>query len=174
MGHSVVLFLWTASPVLTWQFWVIEASVASFWLIPLSDQAYAVPDAAGQLSVQTLNCFPQPVRLLFFYGGISSAFHALADHRPPAWASSIWRIAPCWCWRSVSTQLALFVAARLLNGNFEVLLPMSSLTYVNLISIMAAIAYTTLLSVYYETVMRESDALQQATRAHRMQTEALA
>ena len=35
MGHSVILFLWYASPTLTWQFWVIEASVVSFWLVPI-------------------------------------------------------------------------------------------------------------------------------------------
>ncbi|HUO91333.1 MAG TPA: ATP-binding protein, partial [Rhizomicrobium sp.] len=43
----------------------------------------------------------------------------------------------------------------------------------NLFSILAAITYTTLLSVYYEAVIRDSGALEQATRARRMQMEAL-
>jgi signal transduction histidine kinase len=69
--------------------------------------------------------------------------------------------------------LAVFVAARLYVGDFISLLPLSSMTSVNLISIIAAIAYTTLLSIYYETVMRDSGALETATRAQRIQGEAL-
>ena len=170
MGHSVVLFLWTASPVLTWQFWVVEVGVASFWLIPLLVKMTRSLMLPAMVSVQTLvflSLFGS-----FFYGGISSpfmpwliialllGFFYLAERAKMVLAG-------------VSAQLALFVAARLLNGNFPALLPMSSLTYVNLISIMAAITYTTLLSVYYETVMRDSGLLEQATLAHRMQTEAL-
>jgi len=170
MGHSVVLFLWTASPVLTWQFWVVEVGVASFWLIPLLVKTTRSLLLPAMVSVQTLvflSLFGS-----FFYGGISSpfmpwliialllGFFYLAERAKIVLAG-------------VSAQLALFVGARLLHGNFPVLLPMSSLTYVNLISIMAAITYTTLLSVYYETMMRDSGVLEQATRAHRMQTEAL-
>jgi signal transduction histidine kinase len=62
---------------------------------------------------------------------------------------------------------------RVYLGHFPDLLSLSSLTYVNLISILAAITYTTLLSLYYETVMRDSSTLQQATLDHRAQMEAL-
>jgi signal transduction histidine kinase len=170
MGHSVVLFLWTASPVLTWQFWVVEVGVASFWLIPLLVKTTRSLLLPAMVSVQTLvflSLFGS-----FFYGGISSPFMPwliiallLGFFYLAARAKMVLA--------GVSAQLALFVGARLLHGNFPVLLPMSSLTYVNLISIMAAITYTTLLSVYYETMMRDSGLLEQATRAHRMQTEAL-
>jgi signal transduction histidine kinase len=170
MGHSVVLFLWTASPVLTWQFWVVEVGVASFWLIPLLVKTTRSLLLPAMVSVQTLvflSLFGS-----FFYGGISSPFMPwliiallLGFFYLAARAKMVLA--------GVSAQLALFVGARLLHGNFPVLLPMSSLTYVNLISIMAAITYTTLLSVYYETMMRDSGLLEQATRVHRMQTEAL-
>src|SRR6478609_354325 len=54
MGHSVVVFLWTASSVITWQFWVVEAGVASFWLIPLLVKLMRSLTVPATLSVQGL------------------------------------------------------------------------------------------------------------------------
>jgi len=171
MGHSVVLFLWSASAIITWQFWVIEISVALFWTVPLLVKLFRSLTIPAMMSVQALvflSLFGS-----FYYGGISSpflpwllialllGFFYLAEHAVMVVAG-------------VAVQLALFVGARLLSGDFPRLLPLSSLTYVNLISILAAITYTTLLSLYYETVMRDSGALEQATREHRDQMEALA
>jgi signal transduction histidine kinase len=170
MGHSVILFLWYASPVLAWQFWVIEASVVSFWLVPILvklTQSLILPATFSVCLLVFLSLFGS-----FFYGGISSpfmpwflialllGFFYLADH-------------PAMVITGVVAQLAVFVAARLYVGDFISLLPLSSMTSVNLISIIAAIAYTTLLSIYYETVMRDSGALETATRAQRTQGEAL-
>lgn len=170
MGHSVVLFLWSASPVRTWQFWVVEAGVVFFWLIPVLVKLTGSLVLPATLSVQGLvflSLFGS-----FFYGGISSpfmpwllialllGFFYLAEH-------AVMLIA------GVAIQLTGFVLARLLLGSFPTLLPLASLTYVNLISIIAAIAYTTMLSLYYETVMRDSGALEQATRDHRSRMEAL-
>ena len=170
MGHSVILFLWSASPVITWQFWVVEAGVVFFWLMPFLVKVTRSLVLPATLSVQGLvflSLFGS-----FFYGGISSpftpwlltalllGFFYLAEH-------ALMLIA------GVGLQLAGFVLARLLLGSFPTLLPLSSLTYVNLISILAAIAYTTMLSLYYETVMRDSGTLEQATRDHRAKMEAL-
>ena len=170
MGHSVILFLWYASPTLTWQFWVIEASVVSFWLVPIlvkATQSLILPATFSVCLLVFLSLFGS-----FFYGGISSpfmpwflialllGFFYLADH-------------PAMVIVGVVAQLMVFVAARLYVGDFISLLPLSSMTSVNLISIIAAIAYTTLLSIYYETVMRDSGALETATRAQRIQSEAL-
>jgi signal transduction histidine kinase len=170
MGHSVVLFLWSASTVITWEFWVVEVSVVSFWAVPLLVKLTRGLTVPAMLSVQTLvflSLFGS-----FFYGGISSpflpwllislllGFFYLAER-------------PFMVVAGVAVQLALFMGARIYNGSFPSLLPIESLTYVNLISILAAIAYTTLLSLYYETVMRDSGALEQATREHRAQMDAL-
>src|SRR5579883_1148543 len=54
MGHSVVLFLWSASEVLTWQFWVVEAGVVFFWLIPLLVKFSRSLTLPATLSVQGL------------------------------------------------------------------------------------------------------------------------
>jgi signal transduction histidine kinase len=170
MGHSVVLFLWSASNVITWEFWVVEVGVAFFWLIPLVikfSQSLVFPASLSVQALVFLSLFGS-----FYYGGISSpfmpwflialllGFFYLAEHAVVLLAG-------------VAAQLAAFVGARLLWGSFPTLLEFSSLTYVNLISILAAITYTTLLSLYYETVMRDSSALEQATRGHRARMEAL-
>ena len=170
MGHSVVLFLWYASKTLTWQFWAVEIGVASFWLVPILVKATRSLLLPASLSVQTLvflSLFGS-----FFYGGISSpfmpwfvialllGFFYLAENVGIVLGG-------------VAIQLVLFVVARLWIGYFPEILPISSLPVVNLISILAAITYTTLLSVYYETVMRGSGELEKATREHRAQTEAL-
>jgi signal transduction histidine kinase len=170
MGHSVVLFLWSASPVITWQFWLIELSVVSFWFVPLLLKFSHSLVLSAMVSVQTLvflSLFGS-----FFYGGISSpfmpwllislllGFFYLAEQAAMLLTG-------------VGIQLMLFIAVRLANGEFPELLPLSSLRLVNLISIISAISYTTLLMLYYETVMRESGALEQATREHRAQMEAL-
>jgi len=171
MGHSVVLFLWSASGDITWQFWVIEISVAFFWAVPLLVKLLRNLTQPAMISVQSLvflSLFGS-----FFYGGISSpflpwflialllGFFYLAEHAVMVLVG-------------VSIQLVVFVVARLVHGDFPRLLSMESLTYVNLISILAAITYTTLLSLYYETVMRDSGVLEKATREHRAQMEALA
>ena len=170
MGHSVVVFLWSASPVITWQFWLIELSVVSFWFVPLLLKFSHSLILSAMVSVQTLvflSLFGS-----FFYGGISSpfmpwllislllGFFYLAEQAAMLLTG-------------VGIQLMLFITVRLASGQFPDLLPLSSLRLVNLISIISAISYTTLLMLYYETVMRESGALEQATREHRAQMEAL-
>ena len=170
MGHSVVLFLWYASKPLTWQFWVVEVSVVSFWAVPFlvkATQSVFLPAIISVQALVFLSLFGS-----FFYGGISSpfmpwfvialllGFFYLADRVQIVLGG-------------VALQLVLFVVARLVVGYFPNILPTSSMTIVNLISILSAIAYTTLLSIYYETVMRGSGVLEEETRAHRAQTEAL-
>ena len=51
-------------------------------------------------------------------------------------------------------QIATFIAVRWRLGGFPELLPITSLANANLLSIGAALAYMTLLSLYYEAVMR--------------------
>ena len=170
MGHSVILFLWQASKKLDWQFWTIEASVLTFWAVPLLvkyTRTLLVPATVSVLVLVFLSLFGS-----FFYGGISSpflpwllislliGFFYLSEHVMAVLVG-------------VAAELVVFVAARLIVGNFPMLLPLSSLTYVNLLSILSALIYITMLSMYYETVMRSSAELEQATREHRTQAIAL-
>jgi signal transduction histidine kinase len=170
MGQSVILFLYHVSRGVEWQFWLLEGAVTSFWVVPFivkNTRSLLLP---AFVSVQVLVL----VSLLgsFYYGGISSpflpwflialliGFFYLSDETMMVLAG-------------VAVQLVAFITARLLVGTFPQLVPLGSLAYVNLISITAALIYVTLLSMYYETVMRSSAGLEEATRQHRLQTDEL-
>lgn len=73
----------------------------------------------------------------------------------------------------VMFQLAAFIGARLFMGDFPELVPLASLKTVNLISILAALAYITMLAMYYETVMRASAGLEKSMLEHKANAEVL-
>src|SRR5688572_16901205 len=170
MGHSVTFFLWQASPDADWQFWIIEAIVVSFLAIPLLLRVHGSLRFPAMVSVQVLvglSLFGS-----FFFGGISSpllpwfliamvlGFFYLADSIKPTLAG-------------VALQLICFFGARLTLGEFPALIEPESLKLVNIFSILAALAYMTLLCLYYETVMRISLNLEQETIDQRGKLEAL-
>jgi signal transduction histidine kinase len=171
MGQSVILFLYRASShTIGWQFWLLEIAVTSFWAIPVivrNTKSLLVP---GFVSVQVLVF----ISLLgsFYYGGISSPFlpwFLIALLLGFFFLSNDTIVVLV----GVALQLAVFIGARIFMGNFPLLLPLDSLRYVNLISILAALIYITMLSMYYEAVMRMSAGLEEATLRHRTQTQSL-
>ncbi|ESQ88130.1 hypothetical protein ABENE_16505 [Asticcacaulis benevestitus DSM 16100 = ATCC BAA-896] len=170
MGQSVILFLWGASKSIGWEFWTIEASVAGFWLLPLMVKMTRSLVWPATISVQLLvfmSLFGS-----FNYGGISSPFlpwFLIALLTGFFYLAERVRMVLI----GVIAQMTAFVAARLLLGHFPELLPLSSLTYVNLLSLLSALVYVTILSLYYEKVMRVSAELEKATHEHRAQTDAL-
>ena len=170
MGHSVTYFLWQTSAGATWQFWVTEAIVVSFLAIPLLVRLLGGLRPAAMVSVQVLvglSLFGS-----FFFGGISSpllpwfliamvlGFFYLADSTKLTLVG-------------VAVQLGCFVGARLVTGHFPVLLDPESLKLANTFSVLAALAYMTLLCLYYETVMRISLNLEQETIDQRGKLELL-
>jgi signal transduction histidine kinase len=170
MGHSVTYFLWQALADAGWQFWATEAIVVSFLAIPLLLRIGGSLRVAAMVSVQVLvglSLFGS-----FFFGGISSpllpwfliamvlGFFYLADSIKVTLAG-------------VALQLACFVGARIAFGDFPDLLETESLKLANTFSILAALAYMTLLCLYYETVMRISLSLEQETIDQRSRLELL-
>ena len=170
LGHSVIVFLHKASATTGWVFWVLEANLCFFWLMPFLVKWTAKLTLPATLPVQalvTLSLFGS-----FFYGGISSpflpwilialllGFFYLADR------TRVLLI-------GVAAQVCTFVAARVANGEFPMLVPLESLWIVNLISIVSALIYTTFVALYYENVMRESSQLEEAANAHRIRAEEL-
>jgi signal transduction histidine kinase len=164
MGQSVILFLYSASHSVGWQFWILEAAVTSFWIVPFIVKNTSTLSVPGFVSVQVLVF----ISLLgsFYYGGISSpflpwflialliGFFFLSEETLIVLAG-------------VTLQLLAFVAARIHMGDFPLLLPLGSLRFVNLISISAALIYITMLSMYYEAVMRLSAGLEKKTLEQR-------
>jgi signal transduction histidine kinase len=170
MGHSVTYFLWQASAGAVWQFWATEAIVVSFLAIPLLLRFGGSLRLAAMVSVQVLvglSLFGS-----FFFGGISSpllpwfliamvlGFFYLADSIKLTLVG-------------VALQLGCFVAARIAFGDFPHLLETESLKLANTFSILAALAYMTVLCLYYETVMRISLSLEQETIDQRGKLELL-
>ncbi|HEY0325096.1 MAG TPA: ATP-binding protein [Allosphingosinicella sp.] len=170
MGHSVTYFLSQTAAGGTWQYWATEAIVVSFLAIPLLLRAVGSLQIAAMVSVQVLvglSLFGS-----FFFGGISSpllpwfliamvlGFFYLADSIKLTLAG-------------VALQLACFVIARIAYGDFPAMIEPESLQLANTFSIVAALAYMTLLCLYYETVMRISLSLEQETIDQRGKLEAL-
>ena len=170
LGHSVIFFLYSASEQIGWVFWALEINLCFFWLMPFLVRRTGGLTLPATLTVQalvTLSLFGS-----FFYGGISSpflpwllialllGFFFLAD-RP--------RVVIV----GVAVQLSLFLLARQAYGNFPMMIPLESLWIVNLISIVSALIYMTLVALYYENVMRESSALQEAADVQRRKAEEL-
>ena len=170
MGHTVTWFLSRTAAVSTWQFWVTEAMVVSFFAIPMVLRSTKSLHVAAMLSSQMLVCLS--LFGSFWFGGISSpflpwfliamglGFFYLADNVRQILAG-------------VVVQLACFVAARFIMGDFPELLPPQSLQMANLLSIVAALAYMTVLSLYYEKVMRHSAQIEQEATAQRDKLETL-
>ena len=164
MGHAVTTFLWIRIPSPGWQFWLLEAAVASFFLIPVVLCVTRSMQIAAMLSIQLL----VGVSLFgsFWFGGISSpllpwfliamvmCFFYLAN-----------AIKPALC--GIAAQLVAFSAARFITGDFPELVANEALLLPNLLSIMAALTYMTLLCLFYEAVMRISLKLEQETIAQR-------
>src|SRR5688500_14290271 len=170
MGHSVTYFLSQTAAGGTWQFWATEAIVVSFLAIPRLRRWWGSLHHAAMVSVQVLvglSLFGS-----FFCGGISSpllpwcliamvlGFFYLADSIKPTLAG-------------VALQLACFFGARIGLGEFPNLLEPESLKLANTFSVLAALAYMTMLSLYYETVMRISLSLEQETIDQRGRLESL-
>lgn len=169
LGQSVIVFLYRASTHISWVFWAIEANLCFFWLMPWvvkTTRGLVVPASLTVNALVTLSLFGS-----FFYGGISSpflpwllialllGFFYLADRTAMVLAG-------------VAIQLCIFTFAHFLY-DFPQLVPLESMWLPNLLSILSALIYITLVSLYYENVMRESSALEQAAHAHRRRADEL-
>ncbi len=166
MGHSVTYFLWQTPAGETWQFWCTEAMVASFFLIPFMLRWWGSMRMAAIFSVQmlvALSLFGS-----FFFGGISSPFlpwFLIAMVLGFFYLSnSIKHVLV-----GVVIQLVGYFGIRIWLGAFPTILPIESLKIASLLSICAALAAMTLLTLYYAIVMRisvqvEQEAIEQRSK----------
>jgi len=160
MGQSVTYFLARTTAGGSWQLWCTEAMVLSFLLTPLVLRLSGSLHQAAFFSVQMLvglSLFGS-----FFFGGISSPFlpwFLIAMVMGFFYLSDAITLVLA----GVALQLIGFFAMRLWLGAFPTLLAPASLEVANTFSIIAALTYMTLLSLYYETVMRLSLKLEQET-----------
>ena len=170
LGQSVIGFLYRVSDEIGFVFWALELNLCFFWLMPFLvkyTRSLVVPAAVSVQALVTLSLFGA-----FFYGGISSpfmpwllialllGFFFLADR-------------PRFVLIGVALQLGAFTLAHSVLGDFPMQVPLESLWTVNLISILSALIYITLMALYYENVMRESSALEEAAHVQRQKAEEL-
>lgn len=170
MGQSVTAFLRVMLGRDSWQFWVIEGAVLSFFLVPFLLKLCGSIRLPAMFSVQVL----VGVSLFgsFYFGGISSpllpwfliammlGFFYLANELKLVLAG-------------IALQLALFIAARAAHGSFPNLVHASSLTLPNTFSVLAAVTYMTLLCLFYDRVMRVSMRMEQETIEQRCHVQQL-
>ncbi len=160
MGHSVTFFLARTTAGESWQFWVTEAMVAGFLGIPLLLKASGGIRLPAMTSVQMLvglSLFGS-----FYFGGISSPllpWFLIAMVLGFFYLSESIRLVLT----GVAMQLSAFFVMRLLYGHFPTLIDARDLHLANTFSILAALAYMTILSLFYETVLRISLSLEQET-----------
>ena len=170
MGHSVTAFLLLTLPNDTWQFWVTELAVASFFIVPFILRRTGSMRAAAMVSVQMLvglSLFGS-----FYFGGISSpllpwfliamvlCFFYLANSIKPALTG-------------IALQLCAFAGARAWVGEFPSLMEPEALVLPNIFSVLAALTYMTMMCLFYEAVMRVSLRLEQETIEQRERVESL-
>jgi signal transduction histidine kinase len=160
MGHSVTFFLAQTVAGESWQWWVTEAMVVSFFGIPF------LLKLSGSMRIPAMTSVQMLVGLSlfgsFWFGGISSpllpwfliamvlGFFYLAE--------SIALVLS-----GIAFQIAIFIGTRFAYGHFPSLLAAEDLRWANTFSILAALAYMTMLSLFYETVMRMRLSLEQET-----------
>ncbi len=170
MGQTVTYFLWQTPAGATWQFWATEAVALSFFATPLTLRAFGNLTMAAMISVQMLVCLS--LFGSFNFGGISSPFlpwFLIAMVLGFFYLSDAIKLVLA----GIAIQLGVFVIARLINGSFPEILALSSLRLANTFSIFAALCYMTLLSLYYETVMRIRMSVEQEMLDQRAKLELL-
>jgi signal transduction histidine kinase len=166
MGESVIFFLWQTPAGGTWQLACTQVMVTSFFGVPFLLRAWADLRRPAMCSVHmlvALSLFGS-----FYFGGISSPFlpwFLIAMALGFFYLSDSVKVVLV----GVAVQLLAFFSIRLAYGAFPSLVPVESLKYANLVSIMAALTYITMLSLYYENVMRfnvqaEQDAIEQRNK----------
>jgi signal transduction histidine kinase len=169
MGHAVTVFLAYTATTIALPFWTIEALVLSFFLIPMVLKRTGSLDAAAIVSVQMLvflSLFGS-----YFFGGISSPF---LPWFLIAMVLGFFFLAnrPRLVIAGVGAQLFVFFATRALAGEFPAQIATENLHRANLVSISAALIYMTILSLYYERVMRISAKLEEEAidQRHKIET----
>jgi signal transduction histidine kinase len=168
MGHSVTFFLAETVAGDTWQWWVTEAMVLGFFAIPF------LLKASGGMRVPAMTSVQMLVGLSLFgsfsFGGISSP---LLPWFLIAMVLGFFYLSEAivLVLSGIALQLAIFIGSRIVFGEFPSMLTAEDLRWANTFSILAALAYMTMLSLFYESVMRMRLSLEQETIDQRSKLE---
>lgn len=159
----IVVFLFRADPQPGVPFWIICALASSFLLLPFGMKATKQLRWAAIFSVATLTFLS--VFGSFFYGGVSSPFLP--------WFLTALLLGFFYLGDRPLLVLGLFALnllglgiAHEINGVFPELVPVAELSNVGVISVCAATLYTSMMAVYYASVVTAQSALRREAERH--------
>jgi signal transduction histidine kinase len=159
----IVVFLFRADPEPGVPFWIICALASLFLFLPFGMKATKQLRWAAITSVCTLTFLS--VFGSFFYGGVSSPFLP--------WFLTALLLGFFYLGDRPLLVLALFAVnllglgiAHEINGFFPELVPVAALSNVGVISVCAATLYTSMMAVYYASVVTAQSALRREAERH--------
>ncbi|MDQ6680218.1 MAG: HAMP domain-containing histidine kinase [Pseudomonadota bacterium] len=159
----IVVFLFRADPHPGIPFWTICALAASFLFLPFGMKLTKRLRWAAVFSVCTLTFLS--VFGSFFYGGVSSPFLP--------WFLTALLLGFFYLGDRPLLVLGLFAVnllglgvAREINGFFPELVPVAALSGVGVISVCAATVYTSMMAVYYASVITAQSELRREAERH--------
>lgn len=159
----IVVFLFRADPQPGVPFWIICALASLFLFLPFGMKATKQLRWAAITSVCTLTFLS--VFGSFFYGGVSSPFLP--------WFLTALLLGFFYLGDRPLLVLGLFAANLLglsiahgINGFFPELVPVAALSSVGVISVCAATLYTSMMAVYYASVVTAQSALRREAERH--------
>ncbi len=146
-----------------WIFWTLCALCGSFWTLPIAlklTRDLFRPALYSFCALTIISVFGS-----YFYGGVNSpflpwfltaqmlGFFYLSDR--PMLVLSV-----------IGASLAAFTTAYVLSGGFPERVPLGELATVGVISICAATLYSSMMAIYYASVMVAQSTLQEEIRNH--------
>ncbi|HEX2829612.1 MAG TPA: HAMP domain-containing sensor histidine kinase [Burkholderiales bacterium] len=159
----IVVFLFRADPQPGVPFWIICAAASSFLFLPFGVKATKQLRWAAVSSVCTLTFLS--VFGSFFYGGVSSPFLP--------WFLTALLLGFFYLGDRPLLVLGLFAVnllglgiAHEINGFFPELVPVAALSNVGVISVCAATLYTSMMAIYYASVVTAQSALRREAERH--------
>ena len=167
LGQSISVYLWLLDPHPGWPYWVIVASITSFWVLPFALKLTGRLVPLAFVTVENLTF----VTLFgsYHYGGVSSpflawllnalllAFFYLGD-RPKLRYSVLGLF---------SANLVVFYIAYAINGAFPEHVPITAMSGLGLTSVLSATVYMSMMALYYANVVASQSDLEREAQSHR-------
>ncbi len=167
LGVVILIYLYLADPRPTWPYWTLCVLASAFWLLPLAMKVTGNLWRVALFSVCDLTFVS--VFGSYFYGGVSSpllpwfltalllGFFYLGD-------------SPILVLAIFSIHLIGFGAAWAIFGGFPNLIPVAALSTVGVVSVCAATLYTSMMAIYYASVMIQQSDMRREVDRHAITT----
>src|SRR6195256_6771336 len=163
MAVVILLYLYRADPNPGFAYWTICALCFAFWLLPFGMKLTRCLTYVAIFSICDLTFVS--VFGSYFYGGVSSPF---LPWFLTALLLGFFYLSerPLLVLGIFAVHLLGFCIAYAMNGAFPELVPVAALSTVGVVSVCAATIYTSMMAVYYASVMTAQSELRQEIDRH--------